>query len=87
MQAGISSIKSSKINSLDINQEDNNLIVRKILKDLTAEEFFKYYSNRPSYENLTILTADGIVIPQIGLAEALTKTEYVYKVPTYSWLK
>jgi para-nitrobenzyl esterase len=67
---------------LDIKQEDNNLNVRKILKDLTAEEFFKYYSNRPSYENLTILTADGIVIPQIGLAEALTKKEYVYKVPT-----
>jgi para-nitrobenzyl esterase len=67
---------------LDIKQEDNNLNVRKILKDLTAEEFFKYYSNRSSYENLTILTADGIVIPQIGLAEALTKTEYVYKVPT-----
>jgi para-nitrobenzyl esterase len=67
---------------LDLKQEDNNLNVRKILKDLTAEEFFKYYSNRPSYENLTILTADGIVIPQIGLAEALTKKEYVYKVPT-----
>jgi para-nitrobenzyl esterase len=74
--------KIIKDHSLHIIQEDNNIIVRKILKDLTAKEFFKYYSNRPSYENLTILTADGIVIPQIGLAEALSKTEYVYKVPT-----
>ena len=74
--------KIIKDKSLHIIQEDNNFIVRKILKDLTAEEFFKFYSNRPSYENLTILTADGIVIPQIGLAKALSKTEYVHKVPT-----
>ena len=74
--------KIIKDKSLDIVQEDNNINVRKILKDLTAEEFFKYYSNRSSYENLTILTADGIVIPQIGLTEALSKAEYVYKVPT-----
>ena len=74
--------KIIKDKSLDITQEDYNVDVRKILKNLTAKEFFKYYSNRPSYENLTILTADGIVIPQIGLTEALSKPEYVYKIPT-----
>ena len=74
--------KIIKDKSLDITQENNNIKVRKILKDLTSEEFFKYYSNRSSYENLTILTADGIVIPKIGLTEALSKTEYVYKIPT-----
>jgi para-nitrobenzyl esterase len=73
--------KIIKDKSLDIIQEDDNINVRKILKNLTAEEFFKYYSNKSSYENLTILTADEIVIPQIGLTEALSKSEYVYKIP------
>ena len=68
--------------SLDIVQEKNNIAVRNLLKSLTAEEFFKYYSKRPSYENLTILTADGIVIPDIGLNEALSKKQYVNNVPT-----
>ena len=67
---------------LDTSQNVNNIEIRKLLKSLTAEEFFKYYSERPSYENLTILTADGIVIPEIGLTEALSKKEYVNRVPT-----
>jgi para-nitrobenzyl esterase len=71
-----------KDKSLDFIQEGNNIKVRELLKSLTAEEFFKYYSERASYENLTILTADGIVIPKIGLAEALSKKEYVTHVPT-----
>jgi para-nitrobenzyl esterase len=67
---------------LDISQEDSKFEVRELLKSLSAEEFFKYYSERPSYENLTILTADGIVIPEIGLTKALSKREYVNHVPT-----
>ena len=67
--------------SLDIDQEMNKIAVRNLLKSLTAEEFFKYYSERPSYENLTILTADEIVIPEIGLTEALSKKEYVTDIP------
>jgi para-nitrobenzyl esterase len=74
--------KIIKDESLDFIQEDNNIKVRKLLKSLTAEDFFKYYSERPSYENLTILTGDGIVIPEIGLTKALSKKEYVNHVPT-----
>jgi len=74
--------KIIKDNSLEISQENNNVEVRKLLKGLTAEGFFKYYSKRPSYENLTILTADGIVIPEMGLTEALSKRKYVNRVPT-----
>jgi len=74
--------KIIKDKSLDIIQEDNNIKVRDLLRSLTAEEFFKHYTERPSYENLTILTADGIVIPEIGLTKALSKKEYVYHVPT-----
>ena len=68
--------------SLDINQKEHNNETRELLKSLTAEEFFKYYSERKSYENLTILTADGIVIPEIGLTEALSNREYINNVPT-----
>ena len=74
--------KIIKDKSLDFTQEGNNIKVRELLKSLTAEEFFKYYAERPSYENLTILTADGIVIPEIGLTKALSKKEYVNHVPT-----
>ena len=74
--------KIIKDRSLDIIQEENTIEVRELLKSLTAEELFKYYSERPSYESLTILTADGIVIPEIGLTKALSKKEYVNHVPT-----
>jgi para-nitrobenzyl esterase len=67
--------------SLTISNLNNNEI-REIIKNLTAEEFFKYYSDRPSYENLPLLTADNIVIPGIGLDAALSKEKYVNKVPT-----
>ena len=71
-----------KDKSAEIIQEEDKLEVRQLLKNIKAEELFKYYSERPSYENLTILTADGIVIPEIGLTEALSKKEYVNHVPT-----
>jgi para-nitrobenzyl esterase len=74
--------KIIKERSIDIIQEDNNIEVRELLKSLKAEEFFQYFSERPSYENLTILTSDGIVIPEIGLTKALSKKEYVHNVPT-----
>ena len=66
--------------SLKIGQDDN-LEIRQLIKNMPSKEFFKYYSKRPSYENLPLLTADGIVIPEIGLSEALSKKEYVNNVP------
>jgi para-nitrobenzyl esterase len=66
--------------SLKIGQDDN-LKIRQLIKNMPSKEFFKYYSKRPSYENLPLLTADGIVIPEIGLSEALSKKEYVNNVP------
>jgi hypothetical protein len=87
IQAGILLIRIIKDKSLNIIQEDNNILVRELLKNLTAEEFFKYYSERPSYENLAILTGDGIVIPEIGLTKALSKKEYVNQCTNYSRIK
>jgi para-nitrobenzyl esterase len=72
-----------KDNELKFTQtKENESDIRKILKNLTAEEFFYYYSDRPSNEELPLLNADGIVIPKIGLRKALSKDEYVNLVPT-----
>ena len=67
--------------SLTIDQEKDSLKTRELLKSLTAEEFFKLYSSRASYENLNLLTADGIVIPEVGLSKSLSIKDYVYSVP------
>ena len=74
--------KIIKDKSLDIIQKGNYAYIRDILKNMPAKDFFKYYSERSSYENLPLLTEDGIVIPEIGLTEALSKKQYVNSVPT-----
>jgi para-nitrobenzyl esterase len=72
-----------KDNELKFTQtKENQSDIRKILKNFTAEEFFYYYSDRPSNEELPLLNADGIVIPKIGLRKALSKDEHVNLVPT-----
>lgn len=71
-----------KEKSLNISQTQDKKIIRNLLKSLSAEDFFKHYTKRPPYEYLPLLTADGIVIPKIGLASALSKKDYVNKVPT-----
>jgi para-nitrobenzyl esterase len=68
--------------SLNISQSKDIKKIRKVLKDMHAKEFFSLYAKRPSYENLPLLTADNIVIPNIGLAEALSRPEFVNIVPT-----
>ena len=70
-----------KDKSLIIAQEDNDNTIRELLKNLPSDDFFKYYSKRYSYENLPLLTADKIVIPEIGLNEALSKKEHINNVP------
>ena len=56
--------------------------LRKILLNLSGKEFYKYYENRNTYEEIPLLTNDGVVIPEIGLREALSMKEYVNNVPT-----
>ena len=71
----------------DVSQEKKqseyeNKEIRKILLSMSGKEFYKYYSDRKSYEEIPLLTNDGIVIPKNGLRNALSKTEYVNNVPT-----
>lgn len=68
--------KDKKIKIDDLNQ------VRKFLFSLSADDFFSFYAERPSYEEIPLLTNDGIVIPKIGLRDSLSKKEHVTIVPT-----
>ena len=56
--------------------------IRKTLKELDARDFFINYSDRPSYQEIPLLTADGIAIPIDGLKEALSSSDHVNIVPT-----
>ena len=60
----------------------SNEEIRGILKNLSTEDFFKHYAERETYEEIPLLTSDGIVIPEIGLRASLFNKEYVNRVPT-----
>ncbi len=66
------------------NQQDkySNKELRDILFSLSGKEFYQYYAERKTFEELPLLTNDGLVIPKIGLREALSKKEHVNSVPT-----
>ena len=66
------------------NQQDkySNKELRDLLFSLSGKEFYQYYSERKTFEELPLLTNDGVVIPKIGLKEALSKKEHVNSVPT-----
>ncbi len=68
--------KDKKIRIDDLSQ------VRKFLLSLPADHFYSFYADRPSYEEIPLLTNDGIVIPKIGLKNSLSKKEHVTIVPT-----
>ena len=66
------------------NQQDkySNNELRDLLFSLSGKEFYQYYAERKNFEELPLLTNDGLVIPKIGLREALSKKEHVNSVPT-----
>ena len=72
-------LKKSKLPS---QQNLTSIEIRKTLKELDARDFFINYSGRPSYQEIPLLTADGIVIPVDGLKKALSRRDHVNIVPT-----
>ncbi len=75
--------KILKKKSITTNQGKlKNSEIRKLLLDLSAEDFFMHYAERPSYEEIPLLTADGVVIPLIGLTESLSNKKHLNIVPT-----
>ncbi len=71
-----------KFDLADFPGKNINEQIRELLLTIPIEDFFEIYANRASYDELPLTTADGIVIPKIGLKKALTKKEYVNIVPT-----
>ena len=69
-------------NKSNENKQYSSQDTRDILYSLSGKEFYQYYANRESFEELPLLTNDGLVIPKIGLKSALSKKEYVNIVPT-----
>ena len=69
---------------LDKNLQDQQTLeeLRNTLYSLSGKEFYQYYAERENFEELPLLTNDGIVIPEIGLRESLSKEEHVNIVPT-----
>ncbi|MDC3113996.1 carboxylesterase family protein [Gammaproteobacteria bacterium] len=55
---------------------------REMLLTLSTEDFFQIYIDRKSYEEIPLMTADEVVIPKVGLSNALSMNEYVNNVPT-----
>ena len=74
------------VNKITNNKQDilKTEDVRKILYSMSSDNFFGYYVDRKSYEEIPLLTADGIVIPKIGLKDALSNKEYVNNLPIIS---
>ncbi len=77
-------VVSSLIKKFHSNTSDfgNEIKIREMLLTLSTEQFFQEYANREPYEEIPLLTADGIVIPKIGLRESLSNSKYVNLVPT-----
>ena len=62
--------------------KDDNQKIREMLLNIPAEEFFQIYTEREPYEEIPLLTADGVVIPKIGLKKSLSDNSYLNIVPT-----
>lgn len=76
----VSRILKQKLISKEQETIDKNDL-KKLLLGLTSEEFFSYYADRPSYEEIPLLTSDGVVIPLIGLSKALASKDHLNIVP------
>ena len=69
-------------NGLPSQKNLSNKEIRKVLKELDARDFFINYSDRLLYQDIPLLTADGISIPLNGLSNALANKDNVNIVPT-----
>ena len=76
----VNNIIENKLNN-DEQDKYSKKELREILYSLSGTEFYQFYAERENFEELPLLTNDEIVIPSIGLKEALSKEDYVNKVP------
>ena len=71
-----------KFNEKDISVTQSDNKTRQMLLEISTEDFFSIYSQRETYDEIPLLTADGIVIPKIGLKNALSDENHLNIVPT-----
>ena len=71
-----------KFNEKDISVTQSDNKTRQMLLEISTEDFFSIYSQRETYDEIPLLTADGIVIPKIGLKKALSDENHLNIVPT-----
>ena len=71
-----------KFNEKDISVTQSDNKTRQMLLEISTEDFFSIYSQRETYDEIPLLTADGIVIPKIGLKNALSNENHLNIVPT-----
>ena len=71
-----------KFNEKDISVTQSDNKTRQMLHEISTEDFFSIYSQRETYDEIPLLTADGIVIPKIGLKNALSNENHLNIVPT-----
>ena len=67
---------------IDIFDPNDYTKIREMLLNSSAKDIFNIYAQRASYEEIPLLTADGIVIPEIGLKKSLSNKKHVNIVPT-----
>ncbi len=76
-----SNVVKKLLQKKNIKFDNDNKKIRELLLSISTEEFFSVYLERKSYEELPLLTADGIVVPSVGLEKALSNKDLVNKVP------
>ena len=78
------SVVKKLLEQQNVNSHSGNTLnekIREMLLSLSSKDFFKIYVDRKSYEEIPLMTEDGIVIPKVGLSNALSLKEYVNDVP------
>ena len=82
-ESAFSHTSKTVVDSLINSRKLTKLEINKILKSISAKDFYNLYLSKSNLE-IPLLTNDGIVIPIIGLQKALKNPEYVAKVPIIS---
>ena len=72
---------SSQIVDREFGSGVDNISLRSKLKEMDARKFIGLYYREDGIDSIPLTTRDGIVIPKIGLLEALSRPEYAKNIP------
>jgi para-nitrobenzyl esterase len=72
---------SSQIIDREFGSGVDRNVLRSNLKEMDARAFIGLYYQEEGIDSIPLTTRDGIVIPEIGLLEALSRPEYAKNIP------